>query len=429
MNIRLRPLPKRPKICRRSENGTPYPGAGRTAAATLLSCWFFLLFCLLVLPCRAADPFTDRIDRLIDNGGCILADDSGTIIAINADSPFVPASILKIVTALASLRILGPDFRFTTDFFLTEDNDLAIRGSGDPFLTSEEIAFILARLREQGVNRINRIFLDDSAFRPEGDADGRENSHNPYDAANSALAANFNTISLRKSVTGSIVSAEPQTPTLPIMKRLGSGLPAGSHRINLGSSPTDMLTHTGELFRAIQHRQGVAGSGHISVRAVPDSARLVFHHQSRQPLTEIIRDLLHYSNNFIANQLFLACGATEEGMPATWAKGRIAFRRFLDSLGLASKEIVMVEGSGLSRQNRVTPAAMLRILLAFAPHAHLLPDRDGTLVKSGTLSGVASYAGFIASSGKQKPFVIMLNQSANCRDEILKLLEKRARRS
>lgn len=390
---------------------------------------FFFLFLLLsaVLSCTAgaADRrVRQQIDSLISNGGYILSVDGRILASKNENTPFVPASTLKIATALGALRLLPADFRFRTDFFLTGDNDLCIKGYGDPALTSEEIVLILQSLRQQGVARINNILLDAGAFELTGEAEGRGDSLNPYDAACSALAVNFNTVNFTKRTDGTIISAEEQTPTLPIMRRLGKNLPADTHRINLTNDHDNILVHTGELFRALQHRLGIPGEGTVTAGAVPAGARLFLTHRSSQSLEQIIAGLLRYSNNFIANQLFLTCGAMKNGYPATWDKGRRVFREFLASLAVTEQQLTMVEGSGLSRDNLATPAAMLKILHAFRPHARLLAVDQGRLIKSGTLTGVYCYAGYFTGGESPAPFVVMLNQPENQRDRIVNLLEK-----
>lgn len=404
------------------------PTGNRALLHAAMPFFFFFLFTLCAAsPCSAgADKqrILQKIDTLISNGGYIVSANSRPIAARNENTPFIPASTLKIATSLGALRMLGEDFHFRTDFYIAGNTDLYIKGYGDPFLTSEEIAVILQTLQQQGVNTINNIFLDADAFQLEHHAEGRGASLNPYDAANSALAANFNTINFIKRPDGTISSAEPQTPTLPIMLRLGKNLPAGTHRINLTNDHQDILLHTGELFRGLQKRLGIKGEGAIAGKAVPGEAKLILTHRSSQPLDQVIAGLLRYSNNFIANQLFLTCGAKEMGYPATWQKSRDVFRVFFSSLGLGEEQIVMVEGSGLSKNDLVTPATLLKILQAFRPYAHLLHMDKGRLIKSGTLTNVYCYAGYFPRGPDRFPFVVMLNQPKNLRDQIVNLLEK-----
>lgn len=336
---------------------------------------------------------------------------------------FMPASVLKIGTALAALRILGPDYRFTTFFYYTAEHDLYIQGFADPMLVSEEVAQIVATLRKRGISAIRDIHLDDSACRLEHGTDGAENTLNPYDAQNSCLAVNFNSISFIKGLNGSVISGEEQTPALPLMRELAQGAAPGKQRINTTAHGNQSLRYVGELFAELFRKQGDTVSGGILFGPVPQGLKPVYEHSSGKPLSEVLTGLLKYSNNFIANQLFLAVGARQFGWPATWDKGRRAVTAlYRNDLGLSEKDIVIREGSGLSRENRVTPRAMLAILEAFKPHAGLLPFENNCLRKSGTMTGVYGYAGYFAGERGLDSFVLLLNQPENNRDQVLELL-------
>ncbi|MCB2183069.1 MAG: D-alanyl-D-alanine carboxypeptidase [Desulfobulbaceae bacterium] len=400
----------------------------QTFFSPLISCLLLFCFFFSAADCHSAPPDTvslkRRLDRLIDNGGYVVSRNDSILVSRQDDSPFIPASILKIATSLAALEILGPDFRFQTGFFADTADNLYIKGFGDPLLTSEEITIILKKLQEMNVTGINNIYLDDSAFLLTDSPTSSENTLNPYDAENNALAANFNTIYFQKRQDASIVSAEEQTPTLPLMLRLGKNLRPGKHRINLSINRQDILIHTGQLFRAIQERLEIPGQGTIARKAVSDHAHPLYTHRSSKKLTEIIASLMLYSNNFIANQIFLTCGAESKGYPATWQKSRDVFTSFFSGLGFTQHQINVIEGSGLSRENRVTPEAMFRILQMFKPHARLLAQHKGHFVKSGTLTGVYSYAGYFKMENQLDPFVLILNQRKNSRDQALNFLEK-----
>ena len=370
----------------------------------------------------------EEISRLVTNGGLALERQGALLYAKNIDTPLIPASILKIVTAHAALRILGPDFRFETRFYRNPEGDLFIQGFGDPFLVSEQCTALARELRGKGLGRVRDIVLDGSSFRLAAPAAGAGNSDNPYDAANSGLAVNFNTVNIRKGKDNSVGSAEPQTPFLPLMAVLGRDLAPGIHRINITANAMDhremTARYVGELFRALLRRQGCVVAGEIRPGRTPAALAPVLVHRSR-PLIEMIPLLLEYSNNFIANQIFLACGAEKYGYPATWDKARIAAADFYGrEFGFADADLYLEEGSGLSRNNRVTVRAMLAVLDAFRPHAALLPARDHRLLKSGTLTGVYAYAGYLREEDRLDRLVIILNQGKNTREQILNLLEE-----
>jgi D-alanyl-D-alanine carboxypeptidase/D-alanyl-D-alanine-endopeptidase (penicillin-binding protein 4) len=364
---------------------------------------------------------------LIANGGYAVEKNDRYIAARNLHTPYVPASIIKIATGLAALDILGPDFHFSTGFYLDAHDNLYIKGFGDPFLISEEVAAIVSQLKENGCTRINDIYLDDTAFQLPAAADGAGWSDNPYDALNSGLAVNFNTINIKREKSGETSAAEEQTPTLEVMKELAAGLEPGVHRINITRQKDlgqEVISrYAGELFRAFQQQENIPGSGVIARRQVPENLTPFYMHHSSKSLEDIIRPLMRYSNNFIANQIFLAAGAARYGYPATWEKGKQAMDWYLQQHSMAAGEIQIFEGSGISRKNRVSPWAMMQLLEAFKPYARLLPRKDDKLVKSGTLEGVYCYAGYFTDNQRLDSFVLMLNQTANNRDKVLTVLE------
>lgn len=366
---------------------------------------------------------------LIDNGGYAVKKNSSYLVAHNLHTPYVPASTIKIATALAALDILGPAFRFQTSFYRDAADNLYIKGYGDPFLTSEEVAVIVSRLKELGCAEINDIYLDSSAFDLTASADGTGASDNPYDALNSALAVNFNTVNIEKDAAGRVISAERQTPTLQLMKKLAQELEPGLHRINIthekDAGDAIASRYAGELFRAFQKQGGIGGAGRLARRTTPENLEPFYTHHSSKTLGNIIEPLMLYSNNFIANQIFLTLGANRYGYPATWEKSVQVMAEYLQQKHkLPAKEIKIVEGSGLSRRNRVSPYAMVQLLDSFKPYARFLPQEDGRLLKSGTLKGVYAYAGYFMDRERFDSFVLLLNQGKNTRDKVLHELER-----
>lgn len=379
---------------------------------------------------QGGESYKRDLENLVQKGGYIISKNGEPILSRNPDVGLIPASIWKIVTALAALENLGKDFRFTTEFYRDEENNLYIKGLGDPFLVSEEIALILDRLGDHNVKEIKDIYLDDSSFEVPTPPAGASNSLNPYDVINGALAVNFNTVNIKVLPDGRVLSAEEQTPTLPIMLELGGNLQDGTHRINISQAPENVLRHTGELFRELQERHNIPGSGEIIIREVPPDLEPVYIHRSSKVLTDLIEALMLYSNNYITNQLYLAMGALEFGYPATWEKAKASLQNYIHtSFPSYEEEITVDEGSGLSRENRITPRALLAILERFKSYARLLPLEEGRRIKSGSLKDVYSYAGFFQKEDGYDCFVIILNQPHNNRDEALDILERIYRQS
>ncbi len=399
----------------------------------LLACFSFFLFSFLPSQCFS---FQASLLEKIDNGGYAYMSSYQHVRDYKGDTLFTPASTLKILTHLAALKILGPQHRFATGFYLDKKNNLYIHGGGAPALVSENISHIAQQLQILGLQKINKLILDTSLFQLEGMVHGSQNSTNPYDTGNGSLCVNFNSLSILVQENGVIISGEPQTPSLPIMQKIGRHLGTGLHRINIDAFPStgdlpNSSRYTGELFLAFLGKHGVASSGIIEEGNIPSDAKNIYTYYSDQTVQTLVEMNLKFSNNFIANQLFLAVGIKKMGYPATWDKARQSLTAFSrEEIGINKKDVYIMEGSGLSRENAITPRAMLKILLEFRPWAHLLPTRKAIKIKSGTLEGVYCYAGYFQYRNRLDPFVLLLNQKKNNRDRLFEILfeEYRVRR-
>ena len=396
---------------------------------------YIRVFSLLLTCCVSVLPVTaqDRLTNLVGDGSVMLHSPGGELLAsINPDRSLVPASLVKIPLAQVALATLGEDFHFETHFYKNDSGDLLIRGLGDPFLVSEEIAHIANILAQRGLGPIRRLVVDDSAFEPNPDLPLEQGADDPYAARNSALAVNFNTVNLAWSSDGELISAEQQTPLTPLAREFGARLSPGEpQRINLGDDPRAGLQQVQQLFRFFLEESGITVSD-VSFHNEPmtDEWELFYEHQSSRSLRDNLEGMLLYSNNFIANQLFLTLGAQVNGYPATAETARDVLRERLAELygegfGSDPNLLLMIEGSGLAREQRMSAAGMMRILEAFKPYADLLPEVNGVLRKSGTLTGVYNFAGYIPGSDGLYPFVILTNQAANNRAEILRVLQRR----
>ncbi len=358
-----------------------------------------LAFSLTLLPAQALADVKERVAALAPSGLVLAMDEKGNELVVqNADRPFVPASVAKIVTAWLALEVLGADYRFQTRFYLDGDRVLYIRGGGDPFLISEELAELApALVAEIGKQPLGGIVLDASYYPSEIRIPGIEDSDEAYDALNSALAVNFNTIhAVRQGKT--VRSAEKQTPITPLaISQFRARGPKGRGRISLTQDPEVGLHYAGELIAAFIDLAGGSVEGGISTGSVPEGLEPVYVHRQSRPLSEILASLLIGSNNYIANQVFLEIGGHRLGGPVSLEKSLRVANETLARHGLA-ESIHLEEGSGISRGNRFTARGLIRVLDLFEPHAALLRRGDGTRFKTGTFSGVRTLAGYADTS-------------------------------
>jgi D-alanyl-D-alanine carboxypeptidase/D-alanyl-D-alanine-endopeptidase (penicillin-binding protein 4) len=376
--------------------------------------WFRLLAtALLLVPAPALAGVKEKVAAMAPSGTVLVMDEKGNeLVAQNADQPFVPASVAKIVTAWLAMEVLGGDYRFETRFYLDGDRKLYVRGGGDPFLISEELAPLARDLVAAiGKEPVTGIVLDASYYPSDLRIPGIENTSEAYDALNTALAVNFNTISaVRKGNT--VRSAEQQTPITPVaISQFMARGPKGRGRISLSKDPAVSLKYAGELIAAFIERAGGNLKGRISAGAVPDALKPIYVHRQSRTLAEILGELLRASNNYIANQVFLEIGGHRLGGPVSLEKSLQVANEMLAAHGLAAA-IHLEEGSGISRNNRFTARGLAEVLELFAPYADLLRGHDGGRNKTGTLDGVSTLAGYAETSSHGRVrFVISLTSN------------------
>ncbi len=366
----------------------------------------------------------DNLKPLVQQGCVLVADEQKVLFRYPRDcNPLlIPASLVKLATASMAFSVLGRDFRFPTEFFLSDKSSLLIRGHGDPFLVSEEWQSISERISEYSEvpKTLKGLIFDESLFGDVSNLPGQGRSLNPYDAPNGALVSNFNTIFIYKHHDSKVQSAEPQTPLTPITVEWSRKLKTGKHRIRIPEGSRNSIRYTTELFSTFLEEKGI---GLLSKkpfsRKVKASDRLLFVHYNQRKLNEVVEGMMAYSNNFIANQLLLCGGMKIAGPPAVPKKGLKVLKHHLtQDLGIPEEEFFFEEGSGLSRKNRMTPEAIWKILIHFQPYQSTLPLQNEVSLKTGTLNGIYTLAGYLPGE-ENRFFVIMLNQRSNHRDTVL----------
>lgn len=393
--------------------------------------------------------------------------------AANERRPMNPASTMKLVTTYSALHLLGPGFTFRTEALSEAPligevlrGDLYVRGGGDPKLVIEDLWLLASRLRGFGIREIRGdMVLDKGFFEPirhdPGEFDGEEDR--AYNVGPDALLVNFKSIAItlvpdplgkvaRVMVVPEVEGLEAPR-TVPLIEggcgdwrqRLQADLrdpmnvafrgvfPAGcgERSIHLGA-----LAHTNyfaAVFRAMWEREGGVWTGKVREAAVPAGARLVAAHES-PPLGLLIRDINKFSNNVMTQQLYLTMGAAG-GEPGSPARGGAAIRNLLSARGIETPGLVLENGSGLSRNERIT-ATTLADVLADAWKSPWMSELmsslpisgvDGTMksrnitpgaahLKTGLLGDTRAVAGYVlAASGRRYVVVAIINHPAASR--------------
>ena len=354
----------------------------------------------------------------------VVDQDAKVVLSKNEAQKLLPASILKIFTSLVAIHYLGLDYQYRTEFFIDNNSNLKIKGFGDPLLISEvvrDISHLLAVLLGQKA-KINNLVVDDSYFIQPLTIPGVSSSSQPFDAPNGALCVNYNTVFFKNSPSG-IISAESQTPLIPFAERLIRKRKLKSGRIVLSHKEKENSVYAGKLFEYFLKQEGVLLSGRVKPGKVNYSHdRLIFRYTSRFSLAEIITRLLEHSNNFMANQLLITAGIKAFGPPGNLPKGVEAALAYANK-ELAFTDMTIAEGSGISRQNRLSAREMMRVLEAFEPNFVLLRQKGRDFYKTGTLDGINTRAGFIASkNGGQYRYVVMINTPGKSTKPIMRQL-------
>ena len=384
---------------------------------------------LLWLPAPALADTKGEIAALAPSGLVFVLDAEGNeLVAQNADQPFVPASVTKIVTAWLAMEVLGGDYRFETRFYLDDDRVLYVRGGGDPFLISEELALLAPKLVAAAVKEpLTGIVLDASYYPADLRIPGIEDTEEAYDALNSALAVNFNTIHAERR-GDTVRSAEKQTPITPLaISQFRARGSSGRGRISLTQEDPEVgVRYAGELLAAFIEQAGGVVEGGISIGSAPVGLEPVYVHRQSRSLSEILAQMLLGSNNYIANQVFLEIGAHRLGGPVSLRKSLQVAREVLADHDLA-EAIHLEEGSGISRENHFTARGFAKLLNHFAPYADLLGGADsGSRYKTGTIPGVRTLAGYANTSEHGRVlFVISLGgNTGKMRFRLLRAIER-----
>ena len=449
----------------------------RALAAAVAAAWLFLG------PAQAVQGLPQEALKALQNAGVpaeamsVVIHDatSGRRVLDWQDKRSVnPASLTKLLTTQAALERLGPAYTWATPVWLTGpikdgalDGSVFIKGSGDPKLVMERVWLLLRRVQQLGVREIRGdIVLDNSAFNvPEidpGDFDGEP--LRPYNVRASALVLNF-----RSAVYSFVpdeaagvarVAMEPPLAGTPFDRSvpLAAG-PCGDWRTALkasfepgrtrfaGAYPTacgeqgwpvadpQPATYDARLIDALWREMG--GTLHGSVREGLAPLELKPAFEQRSPaLAELIRDINKYSNNLMAQQLFYTLalqGHKSSAGPVTVEQARETLTRWLiERTPDIEGEVVVDNGSGLSRKNRIT-AQRLAALLVSAFDSPVMSELmsslpisglDGTLrrsrasagrahLKTGSLRDVAAVAGYVLSnSGRRFVVVAIINHPA-----------------
>lgn len=413
--------------------------------------------------------------RLSERGLSVYVHEVGRpepLLAVRADTPRNPASTMKLVPTLVALETLGPAYTWKTEAYALApvrdgvlDGDLYIKGYGDPYLVIEHFWRFLRALRKGGIEEIRGDLIIDQSFfapAPGRTADFDRQPLRAYNVQPRALLVNFQTVNIRffpqPGEQRLHIVADPQPAQLAIDNRVhlaqgpcrggarGLGMQvasradhqklvfSGRYSPECGDDELYRVVAEGEqyihgVFKTVWTEMGGRFAGGVREGAVPPGAQLL-HSAVSPPLAEVVRTINKYSNNVMARQLLLTLGAEVHGAPATVEKGVLVVDDWLRRRGLDFPELVIENGSGLSREERIS-ARHLGELLLKAWESPTMPEflaslpilaTDGTQrlryggklagrahLKSGTLNNVRAQAGMVLDEQGRRLVVVILH--------------------
>jgi D-alanyl-D-alanine carboxypeptidase/D-alanyl-D-alanine-endopeptidase (penicillin-binding protein 4) len=400
----------------------------------------------------------------------VVVQEAGTTrtrLAWRADVPVNPASLTKLITTYAALDLLGPAWTWSTPVWLQGtvtdgvlDGNLVIKGSGDPKLVPERLWLMLRRVQQLGVREIRGdIVLDRSAFSvPEqspADFDGEP--LRPYNVRADALLLAYRSVLLSFTPDPArgvaLVGVDPPLAGVqadasvplgagacndwradlkadfsdPTRLRLAGSFPAACGEKSWPVAYADPRSYNDRMVSALWREMGGKLAGSVRDGVAPGTAPAF---SSVSPaLSEVVREINKFSNNVMAQQLFLTLGLNRGGSGSPEASREVLRRWLSERLGRAAEGAVIDNGSGLSRETRLSAQQLARLLQS-AWASPVMPElmaslpvsgTDGTLLRSkatpgrahlktGSLRDVAGVAGYVlAGSGRRYVLVAIVN--------------------
>ncbi|MFM9836226.1 MAG: D-alanyl-D-alanine carboxypeptidase/D-alanyl-D-alanine-endopeptidase [Methylophilaceae bacterium] len=392
------------------------------------------------------------------------------ILSHNANTSLNPASVMKLVTTNAALDMLTPVYRWKTEVYRDGNvsngvlnGNLIIKGYGDPSFKAQEFWRLLMSLQQGGIKQIKGDLIIDKSFfaKNVGSRDTFDDeTWRAYNAMPSAFLVNGRNTSFKFSASESTVkvSQEFELPEIQIVNNMKFSQGAcGEWRSNFGYTVKSQankatVTFSGTFspdcedrylelsvfddekyafytFRKLWKELGGKFNGALKVQDLPAGAIKVME-QPSDPLGYVIRDINKWSNNLMARQLLLTLGAEKNDAPGTEIKGATAIKAWLAGKGMRFDELVIENGSGLSRTERIS-AEHLGKMLVSAFHSPVMPElmaslpilaEDGTVkkrlnesqangrahLKTGSLDGVSALAGYEIDANNHRHVLVMI---------------------
>lgn len=439
-----------------------------------------IFFSLFLATCIAHAGLPEPVANALKKAGIAEANTAVFVQAVNADKPSLsvnadkqmnPASVMKLVTTYAALELLKPTFRWKTEVYRDAviangilNGNLIIKGYGDPSFKEDEFRRLLVSLRQQGLKEIKGDLIVDKSYFATSVISHKvfdNEKWRAYNAMPSAFLVNGRHTSFKFTVNNAAVNIaqEVELPEVEIVNNMkltngtcGSWRNHFTYDVN-ASNTKAIVTFTGNfssqcseqylelslfddeqyaffMFKKLWRELGGVFHGELRSQQEMSLQVVKLLEQESRPLASIVRDINKWSNNVMARQLLLTIAAEHHEQPASEVRGMLAVKSWLAEKGRNTDGLVIENGSGLSRIERVT-ANDLGQMLVDAYHGPTMPELmsslpilslDGTLtqrlrdtpvsakahMKTGSIKDVSAIAGYVLDEKKHRHVVIML---------------------
>lgn len=398
------------------------------------------------------------------------------IYKLRVDQPMIAASNAKLATSFAALRVLSPNFRWKTQVYeVTEQDDAAgkprqgllVKGGGDPTLTTRGMERMVLRLKTKGLRSVSgALYYDESLFDDVkypaawGNAKGGQSWFapvSPYIVEKNAaeffvnVSANGGGIEVIPQYPAPFLDIHSQLKISPVkravmkVKQTWGGLkglflfegkvPAVPHTYTVSTAVTDPVAYFFHHLRAALHKLGIRGA--MPLRPLPKTnlPRKLLHSNYSPPLRDLMFEVNKESNNLTAEVILRAMALTKKSRRVSGEDGlEVLNAALLEDFPDFAGDVHLADGSGLSRNTRVTASFLLHLLNRVLSHHEFrsefvsslsLVGWDGTMryrnypelmrgrirAKSGTLSGVQNLSGYLNLDKDLVVFSFLINDS------------------
>jgi len=397
-------------------------------------------------------------------------DSNNATLSLNADKSMNPASVMKLVTTNAALDLLTPTYRWKTEVYREGEvvngvlqGNLMIKAYGDPSFKAQDFWRMLMSLQQAGIKEVKGDLIIDKSYFAKDVANKKtfdDETWRAYNAEPSAFLVNGRNTSFKFIATDTnvIVNQEFELNEIQIVNNMklmqgacgdwrsrfgyvikpnASGATvtfSGTFSPDCGERYLELSVFDDEkyafyTFKKLWRELGGSFGGQLKIQEIPSSAVKVLE-QFSDPLAYVVRDINKWSNNLMARQLLLTLAAEKLGAPANELKGAAALKTWLADKGLRFDELVIENGSGLSRIERIS-AEHLGKMLVSTYNSPVMPEfmaslpilaLDGTVkkrlndsasngrahLKTGSLDGVSSIAGYVLDANNHRHVLVML---------------------